>query len=122
MEAEESLDKEGLMMENPIKIKFLDDPDERERVTQIIQAIIGRFNSDALGFLHAPNDLFPNDTPIQDLENWCIIYDINELSELEVVKSLEDFLSKYPGIDSYPNVCALLRTIKKKSISKRGPN
>ena len=102
-------------MENHLKIKFLNEPEERERVTQIVQAIIGRFDSNALGFFTSSNDIFPNDTPIQRLEDLCIMYDIDELSELENVKLLKDFLSEYPGVASYPNICSLLKLIKQKS-------
>ena len=33
-----------------IRIKFMNEPDEKERMKQRIQAIIERFDSDALGF------------------------------------------------------------------------
>ena len=97
-------------MEKHIRIKFLDAPDERERVKQIVDSIIERFDSESLGF-SASNELFYNVTTIQDFENWCTIYDIDELSKLENVKSMKDFLSQYPGIESYPNVCSLLRVL-----------
>ena len=97
-------------MEKHIRIKFLDEPDERERVKQRVDAIIGRFNSDALGF-SSKNDSFPGFTTIQEFEDCCIIYDIDELSKLENVKIMKDFLTQYPGIESYPNVCSLLRVM-----------
>lgn len=102
-------------MENHLKIKFLHESDEKERVTQTVQAIIGRFDSDALGFFTSSNDLFFNDRPIQRFEDLCIMYDLDELSELENVKLLGNFLSDYHGVDSYPNICCLLELIKQKS-------
>ena len=109
---QEPSNEEYLTMENYLRIKFLDDPNEKERITQTIQAIIGRFDSDALGFFSASDDLFPNETPIQRFEDICIIYDIEELSKLEDVIKLKDFLTQYKGIESYPNVCSLLKLIK----------
>ena len=37
-------------MEKHLRIKFLDDPDERERVKQIVDSNIERFDSESLGF------------------------------------------------------------------------
>ena len=98
-------------MEKHIRIKFLDEPDKLERVKQIIDGIIGRFDSESLGFF-TKNDLFSDETTIQYLEDKCIIYDLDELSKLENVRSMKDFLSQYPGIQSYPNICSLLRIMK----------
>ena len=99
-------------MERHIRIKFLDEPEEKERVSQKVQAIIERFDSESLMINNISNDLYFNDTPLQQLEDMCIIYDLNELKELKEMELLKDFLSKYPGVDSYPNVCSLLKLMK----------
>ena len=93
------------------RIKFMDEPDEKERMKQRIQAIIGRFDSDELGFLTDPNDIFPKQTTIEQFEDICTIYDLEELSKLEEVKLLGGVLSKYKNNDSYPNVCSLLNIL-----------
>ena len=110
---QESLDRSFLEMQIPPKMKFLGEPDERERVTQIVNAIIERFNSESLGFSAVVSDTFFNDTPIQQFEDLCVLYDLSELAELESVKSLGGYLSQRSDIESYPNVQSLLALIKK---------
>ena len=109
---QEHSNEEYLIMKNPLKIKFLHDPNKRERAIQTIQAIIERFNSERLGFFSVSKNLFSNESPIQQFENICIIYDIEELSKLDNVRKLKDFLIEYKGVDSYPNVSSLLKLIK----------
>ena len=56
--------------------------------------------------------IFPKDTPIQLLEDICIIYDNEELSKLKEIIKLKDFLTQIKGIESYPNIISLLKLIK----------
>ena len=97
-----------------IRIKFMNEPDEKERMKQRIQAIIERFDSDALGFFSEPNDIFPKQKTIEQFEDICTMYDLEELSKLEEVKLLKGVLSKYKNNDSYPNVCSLLNILNKR--------
>ena len=112
VKAQENLDWPYLEMETPSKIKFLDNPDERERVIQIIQAIIERFNSELLGFSISSVSPFVSDTPLQRFEDLCIVYDIAQLATLDIVKSLKGYLSQQSEISSYPNVQCLLNLIR----------
>ena len=90
---QELSNEEYLTMKYYSRIKFFNESDEKERLKQTIQPIIGRFDSDALGFVSSSDYLFPNDIPIQRFEDICIIYDIEELSKLEEVIKLKDFLT-----------------------------
>lgn len=114
METQKNLNEDYLeILEPSQKIKFLDDQTEKERVSQIIDEIIERLNSDSLGIFTNKDDdgMFVVDTPIQELNDLCIMYDVNELSTLENIKSLKEFLSQYPDIGLYPDIKPLLELI-----------
>ena len=94
------------------KIAFLSDKNEQERVSQIVQAIIEGFDSESLGFSTIGSSVFFDDTPIQQFEDLCSIYDTDELATLETVKSLRSFLSQLSEINSYPNTQSLLKILE----------
>ena len=100
------------MLEYP-KIKFLNDPDEKERMRQTVQEIIESFNSDLLGFVETEkHTFFFKGSPMKELEDLCILYDIDELTQLDEIKKLKDFLQKNVT-DAYPNVKLLIDTLNK---------
>lgn len=93
-----------------LKINFLDEPMEKERVTQIVCSILERFNSESLGFVNTESDDFFNDTPIQQFEGLCTIYDISELATLECIRSSLHLL-RSKATRAFPNTLILLNSL-----------
>lgn len=112
---QENLDKAYLEMQIPQKMKFLYNSDEKERVTQIVQRIVERFNSELLGFSNAGSRMFFNDTPIQQFEDLCTMYDIEDLITLENIQSLKSVIEeRMVNIESYPNIKFLFAILNKR--------
>ena len=94
---QESLDRSYLEMPIPPKIKFLGEPDERERMTQIVNAIIERFNSESLGFSAVADSPFFN-RPLAKVRNQdrrCSdLHKGRRLSEPQIIDTGDDIESE----------------------------
>lgn len=104
---EEELNKlEKIFSDENCPLKSISEEDEKEMVKQVMQGIVEGFYSDLLGFSRGKSS-----SPIEQLEEWCGICNIDELAQLDELKSLKDILKKQVN-NLYPNVQMLLQKLK----------